>query len=262
MRQWDSETVGRRQDDCLLHLQSEVALNHLVQYHIAKPGMPIPPIQAALYEYILAGNGIFIRGARREFQAQFCIVPYEIRGLDHLEVSLQLNTPRVSREIVAEMLQRARMARDADGRPCEIVFHLEFTDASGWQCHVPEQIQSPMRAKPDDDSPSSSYARACIEVHSHVDDGTTIARCAQSGQRIKDVPSCARFSSLDDQDEVGFRLYAILGCISTRAVIRVRVGIYGYRCDIPARWVFDLPPEIGNAVTGEGTLLGPIAMRR
>jgi hypothetical protein len=218
-------------------------LNHLVQYHIAKPGIPLPPIQAALYEYILAGNGIFIRGARREFQAQFCIEPCEIRGLANLEASLQLNAPHVPREIVTEMLLRARMARDADGRPCEIVFHLELDEARVWHCLVPSQAQETARAKPADDSPSSSYARACIEVHSHVD-------------------MCARFSSLDDQDEVGFRVYAILGCISTRAVMRVRVGMYGYRCDIPANWVFDLPPEIGDAVTGEGTLLGPLAMRK
>ena len=218
-------------------------MNNLVQYHIAEPGMPMPLIQAALYEYILSGNGIFIRGVRREFQAQFCIVPCEIRGLDNLEASLHLNVPRVSREIVVEMLLRARMARDADVRPCEIVFHLELDEAGAWQCHVPSQTQSRMRARPNDDSPSSSYARACIEVHSHVD-------------------MHARFSSLDDQDEVGFRVYAILGCISTRAVMRVRVGMYGYRHDIPANWVFDLPPEVGDAVTGEGTLLGPVAMRR
>jgi hypothetical protein len=205
--------------------------------------MPMPLIQAALYEYILAGNGIFIRGVRREFQAQFCIVPCEIRGLANLEASLQLNASRVPREIVAEMIQDARMARDADGRPCEIVFHLELDEAGTWQFNVPKQIQSPVRAKPDDDSPSSSYARACIEVHSHVD-------------------MCARFSSLDDQDEIGFRVYAILGCISTRAVMRVRVGMYGYHHDIPADWIFDLPPEIGDAVTGEGTLLGPVAMRK
>ena len=230
---------------------------NFVKYHIAKPGIPLPPIEASLYEYVMAGNGIFIRGARREFQAQFCATPCTIRGLANLEASLQLNAPRVPREIVAEMLHRARAARDAKGQPCEIVFHPELNEAMAWQCHVPSQAQGPARAKPADDSASSSYARACIEVHSHVDDGTTIARCARSGQRIKDVPSHARFSSLDDQDEVGFRIYAVLGCISTAPVIRVRVGMYGYRYDIPANWVFDLPPEIGDAVTGEGTLLGP-----
>jgi hypothetical protein len=71
----------------------------------------------------------------------------------------------------------------------------------------------------------------------------------------------ARFSSLDDQDEQGFRIYAVLGCLSSKPVMRVRVGMYGHRRDIPANWVFDLPPGIGDAVTGEGTLLGPVALR-
>jgi hypothetical protein len=208
-----------------------------VVYHIAIPGIPLLPIEASLYEYIMAGNGIFIRGARHEFQAQICIQPCVVRGLPEHETYLEMKTPRVPREAVSEMLRRARTARDAKGQPCEIVFHLEFTDEGVWRCHVPDQSQSPMRAKPSDDSPDSSYARACIEVHSHVD-------------------MQASFSSLDDQDEQGFRLYVVLGCISTRPVMRVRVGLYGYRHDIPANWVFDLPPGIGDAVTGEGTLLG------
>ena len=212
-------------------------LPNLVDYYIAKPGIPLPPIEASLYEYVVAGNGIFIRGARREFQAQFCVQPFVVRGLQKLAPVLLINGPRASREIVAEMSQRARSARDGKGQPCEIVFHLDLDEAMEWQCHVPSQRQSPMRAKPSDDSPTSSYARACIEVHSHVD-------------------MHASFSSLDDQDEQGFRLYGVLGCVSTRPVIRLRVGLYGYHHDIPANWVFDLPTGIGDAVTGEGTLLG------
>ncbi len=212
-------------------------LPNLVDYHIAKPGILLPPIEASLYEYVMAGNGIFIRGARREFQAQFCITPCAVRGLADLAPSLELNAPHVPREMVEEMLRRARQARDNQGQPCEIVFHLELDETTKWRCHVPNQKQSPMRARPSDDSPASSYARACIEVHSHVD-------------------MHASFSSLDDQDEQGFRIYAVLGCISTRPVMRVRVGMYGYRHDIPANRVFDLPPGVGDAVTGEGTLLG------
>ena len=211
---------------------------NLVGYRIAFPGIPLPPSEASLYEYVMAGNGIFIRGARREFQTQFCIQPFDVRGLQELVPSLELKTPHVSNEIVAEMLCRARQARDIRGQPCEVVFHLELDETMKWRCHVPNQKQSPMRARPSDDSPTSSYARACIEVHSHVD-------------------MHAIFSSLDDQDEQGFRIYAVLGCISTRPVMRVRVGMYGYRHDIPANWIFDLPPGIGDAVTGEGTLMGP-----
>lgn len=207
---------------------------YLVKYRIAE-SVPLPGIEAALYEYVMASNGIFVRGARREFQVQFRIARCGIRGLAHLETSWQLNAPRVPRAIVAEMLQRARAARDAHGRPCEIVFHLELDETCTWQCHVPRQTQSPTSTRPDDDSPSSSYARACIEVHSHVD-----------------MP--AQFSVLDDGDELGFRVYGVLGNIFTAPRIRVRVGLYGYRHDIPAAWVFDLPAEVGDAVIGEETL--------
>jgi len=215
----------------------------LVNYQIALPGISLSPITAPLYEYVMAGNGIFIRGARREFQVQFCITPCTIRGLAELEPSLNLNALFVPQTLVEEMLRRARLAQDPQGRPCEIVFHLELDATCKWQCHVPAQKQSPMRSKPRDDSSTSSYARACIELHSHVD-------------------MQASFSSTDDQDEQGFRIYAILGCISTKPVMRVRIGMYGYRQDIPAKWVFDLPPGIGDAVTGEGTLLGALTPSR
>ncbi len=209
-----------------------VAMIHLVQYHIAKPGMPFPPIQAPLYEYILAGNGIFIRGARREFQAQFCIARCVVNGLDDLQPSLDLHVSRVPCEIVQEMLDRARASRDTEGQPVEILFHLELDDSGVWRCRVPDQTQAPAGAKPPDDSTASSYARACIEVHSHVD-----------------MP--ARFSSLDDRDEMGCRLYAILGRIREAPEIRLRVGLYGHRHEFPASWVFDLPPDVTDTVASE-----------
>ncbi|CAG0981250.1 hypothetical protein ANRL3_02144 [Anaerolineae bacterium] len=210
---------------------------NLVDYRIAKHGIPLSPMEASLYEYVMAGNGIFVRGARREFQTQFCIQPFVVRGLQELAPALAINGPHVPREIVSEMLRLARLARDKKGQPCEIVFHLELDESLVWQCNVPSQWQSAMRAKPIDDSPDSTYAKACIEVHSHVN-------------------MHAGFSRTDDDDEQGFRVYAVLGCVSTRPVIRVRVGLYGYRHDIPASWVFDLPLGIGDAVTGEGTVLG------
>jgi PRTRC genetic system protein A len=213
-------------------------MNDLVCYHIARPGFPLAPIEAGLYEYILAGNGIFVRGERKEFRAQFCIQPFEVRGLPDLEPRVELKMPRVPSDLVLEMLRLARTARDSEGEPCEIVFHLECKKGV-WLCHVPEQTQSPMSAKPKDDSPDSTYARACIEAHSHVD-------------------MHASFSQTDDRDEQGFRVYAVLGCVSTRPAIRVRVGLYGYRHDVPASWAFDLPPGIGDAVTGAGTLLGSL----
>ncbi len=209
----------------------------LVEYNVARPGSPLLPIRAPLYQYVMAGNGIFLRAHRREFQAQLCIARCDIRGLAELKTELHLYAPLVPRSIVEEIVRRSQSAQDSSGRPCEIVFHLEL-DAGAWILHVPEQSQAPARVKPADDSPSSSYARACIELHSHVN-----------------MNAC--FSCFDDRDELGFRIYVVLGCISTTPTLAVRIGIYGYHLEIPACWVFELPPDVADAVTGEGTLLGP-----
>ena len=108
-------------------------VGHLITHPSTATGgqIPLPPIKASLFEYVLAGNGIFIRGARREFQTHFCIRPFVVRGLQELDLSLHMNGPRVSPEIVAEMLRLAREARDTKGRPCEIVFHLELDETMG-----------------------------------------------------------------------------------------------------------------------------------
>ncbi len=213
-------------------------MTNLVEYQVARQGIQLPQIQAALYEYVLAGNGIFLRAQRREFQAQLCIAPCDVRGLAMLETELHLNALLVPRSIVEEIVRRSQSARDFSGRPCEIVFHLELDRSASWVLHVPEQSQAPARVKPTDDSPTSSYAQACIEVHSHVN-----------------MNAC--FSCFDDRDETGFRIYVVLGCLSRTPTFAVRIGVYGYHLDIPARWVFELPEGLTDAVTGEGTILGP-----
>ncbi len=213
-------------------------MTNLVEYQIARPGIPLLPIQASLYEYVMAGNGIFLCAQRCEFQAQLRIARCDIRGLAELKTELHLNASLVPRTIVEEIVRRSQSARDSNGRPCEIVFHLELDTSASWVLHVPEQSQAPARVKPADDSPSSSYARACIELHSHVN-----------------MNAC--FSCFDDRDEVGFRIYVVLGCLSTTPTLAVRIGVYGYHQVIPARWVFELPDGLADAVTGEGTILGP-----
>ncbi|MCL4488365.1 MAG: hypothetical protein M1570_09585 [Chloroflexi bacterium] len=200
----------------------------LVNYRVAYAGVPLPPIEAGLFEYVLAGSGVFVRGERRELSALLPIASCEIRGLAELEPDVELRVTRVSQEQVQWMLEQDRRAQDSTGRPTEIIFHLSVDDAGIWNVETPEQLQGPARAKPLDDSGASSYARAFVEVHSHVN-------------------MSAQFSGTDDGDEIGFRVYAVLGRIFTAPEMRVRVGLYGYRWEIPATEIFDLPPEISDA---------------
>ncbi len=200
----------------------------LVNYRVAYAGVPLPPIAAGLFEYVLAANGVFVRGKRRELSALLPIASCEIRGLAELEPQIELRVPRVPQGQVGWMLEQARKAEDSIGSPTEIIFHLSVDDAGIWNVETPEQLQGPARAKPLDDSGSSSYARAFLEVHSHVN-------------------MSAQFSGTDNGDEIGFRLYAILGRIFTAPEMRVRVGLYGYRWELPAKEMFDLPPEVSDA---------------
>ncbi len=201
----------------------------LVTYQFAYPDTCLPPVKAHLYEYVFAGNGTFVRGRRRELAAVLPVYACEIRGLVELEPHIELTVPRVPSSLLLRMLDRSTKARDANGFLIEILFHLWVDEAGMWQLEIPAQSQGSTRAKPLDDSPTSSYARAFLEVHSHGE-----------------LP--ARFSSADDADEIGFRLFAVLGDVLRRPQLRIRVGLYGYRWEVPADAIFDLPSGIRDAL--------------
>ena len=78
---------------------------------------------------------------------------------------------------------------------------------------------------------TATYEDSLIELHSHHD-------------------MAAQFSSVDNADETGFRVYGVLGNIFKWPTLRVRVGLYGHYWEVPATWVFDLPPNIADALAG------------
>lgn len=209
-----------------LRSASGKSLNYIVAKQIE-----LPAIAAPLYEYLLAGNGVFIRAKRPEFETQVAVSYCEVRGLPTLKPYLQYDLPFVPAELVVEMLERSRHAVDEQGQLIEIVFHLCWS-GDGWQLEVPAQTQNHCRCKPVNDGPGSSYARALIEVHSH-----------------HTMP--AFFSAADDADETGLRIYGVLGRISDRKrqpELRVRVGVYGNYWEVPAAWVFDMPASVVDAL--------------
>ncbi len=200
----------------------------LVQYRIAYPGIPLPQIAASLYEYILAGNGLFVRGERRDLSVLLPVASFETRGLATLEPYIDLHVPRVPQSVLLTCLDEARRVRDHHGFLVESLFHLWVDERGNWHMEIPEQVQEAAAVQPLDDSPSSSYARALLELHSHAE-------------------LAPQFSSADDGDEIGFRLYAVLGHVSNIPKLKVRVGLYGYRWEIHAPEIFDMPDEIYDA---------------
>jgi PRTRC genetic system protein A len=198
---------------------------NLVDYYISRPGQEPPP-PSALYDYFLAGNGVFVEGHRAGLHAVLPLAWASVRGLQPVRPGAVLDYPQVPAPALAKMLELAKAATDAQGHIVEILFHLEWLPATRqWRLHTPRQEGGATHVSPLDTGPGTSYATSLIELHSHHSMG-------------------AFWSGTDDKDEQGFKIYAVLGNIFRRPTIRVRVGLYGYFLELPPQQIFALPPGV------------------
>lgn len=197
--------------------------------HNIYAGGPLPPVSlSVLYEYWLAGNGLYLRARRLGLEVLMPLCSYPVRGLADLQPYLWLDYEPVSQELVARMLGLSRQARDIWGQPVEKLFHLSYAEGEpgGWQLAIPPQAATGGSVKPLLDGSGSSYERAIFEVHSH------------HSMR-------AFFSPTDDRDEArSFRLFGVMGRIFDRPEIRVRVGVFGHFWEVEAAAVLELPEEL------------------
>ncbi len=66
--------------------------DNLVTYHVHKRDA-LPANDALAYQYILAGNGVFIWAETRLFEALLPIAPCTVRGLKTLQHHFRLKVP-------------------------------------------------------------------------------------------------------------------------------------------------------------------------
>lgn len=184
----------------------------------------LPAYDAALCEYIYAANGLFRRAKRPGLEAVIPAAP-PTRLVTRVEPYVRLNAPRVSIHLVQAMLDQAQQQCIARGEFVEVLFYLCRNEVQGWVLHTPPQEQTVTSVYATDTRTESAYVNALIEVHSH--------------HWME-----ARFSTDDDRDEVGFRIYGVLGRIFDRPEIKMRVSVYGDWWELPASAVFDLPPGV------------------
>lgn len=205
------------------------APTQLIGYRTAESSLT-PECSGALFDYVFAGNGIFVHAKRPELEVCFSIQKATIRGLPNLLPVFDFNLPRIPESFVRSMLRDANVWAE-QGK--ETLFHLCWSDLAlmndGWVGYEPEQDRTAGSCRPLSDG--GSHDRAIIEAHSHH-------------------LMAARFSPQDDLDETGFRLYAVIGRLPDAPEIRVRVGVYGYFWEIPASWVMDLPEGVRDCKGG------------
>ena len=182
------------------------------------------PLTAKLYEYVMAGNGVFVRARRREFTATVPVCRASIKNLPEIKAGIVWHKPKITPRIWQEISANARA--NSDPKNFKEDFYAVFWNdyLNGWDWAAISRERSLAATLADDQK--AEYAAACLELHTHP-------------------PGAIHFSRADDQDESGkFRLFGILTDIHTQPKIRLRCGVYDYFEQLTADEVGELPEEI------------------
>ena len=188
----------------------------LVQHLVANMDGSLPEIPNCLYAYIMAGNGVFIYARRPGLEVLIPASTCKIAGLPELAPRVNI-AKRVSAFLLEDALRFCKQVF-----PNEALFWFNWRDE--WSIHIPDQQITNASAMPCDRHDKAGTS-ALIDLHSHA--------------RFSPF-----FSPTDDQDEVGFRIYAVIGDVDKTPAMSVRVGVYSHYFNIPASTIFELPDGI------------------
>ncbi|HIP73617.1 MAG TPA: hypothetical protein EYH05_19745 [Anaerolineae bacterium] len=187
--------------------------DNLVTYHVHKCGL-LPANDALAYQYVLAGNGVFIRVETRFFETLLPVAPCKVRGLPPLRPRFQLRVPRIPARLLDAILDDARRARRPDGCLHEVLYQFHHHGQT-------VQVKKP---------PQRATAASVLAIG--IDDPAVICDLHAHGNMR------AFWSRTDDADEQSARLFAVIGKLDSEPEIRLRVGVYGYWMPLPVTAVF------------------------
>ena len=162
------------------------------------------------YDYVLAGNGVYVQAEGPDLTARVRLAECRTRGLEDAAAKMELRHGKIPGELLAAAIFWFQETPDR-----ERYFAVHW-DGKKYITAVPEQTGGPTSLK------YQPLDGMTLEFHSH-------------GR----LP--AFFSGTDDQDEQGFRLYGVVGRLEQpEPEVRMRVGIYGHFQEIDAKDVFQL----------------------
>jgi hypothetical protein len=161
------------------------------------------------YNYILGGNGLFIQAKSAHLAATVCIAPQEVRGLLPVEDSIVLLHGHIPLNFLNLCISVMCIKPELE-QYIAIVW-----DGKDYSIRIPDQMQNPGSVT------YQTLDNTVLAIHSHV-------------QGV-----LAEFSGIDDHDDSGFGLFAVVGDLITLCpTVKIRIGIYGYFIDVEKEFVF------------------------
>ena len=181
----------------------------LVEYLIARDGLP--PRRGLAYDYVLAGDGLYLVAENRHLDVRVPVASTDVRGLPPIYPAFTLRTGRLPQEIWEQVVEEARtLGRSGH----EVLLAVTYEENTGYRLARPEQLVGPLEVV------YQPLSAVVLEIHSHH-------RYA------------ARFSNVDDADEQRLCVYGVLGRLDgDRPEAALRVGAYGYFLPVPWEAVF------------------------
>jgi hypothetical protein len=178
-------------------------VNYLINYLTGLEGEP-----GVFYNYILAADGLYLRAKNTQLAVTVCIAPQEIRGLAPLKEEIRLPHGKIP-------LYFLNMALSILCLKPDIEQYLAVTWQGNYSLNVPSQLQTDVSVT------YETLPGTVLDIHSHVGG----------------VP--AHFSCIDNRDEQGLCLYAVVGDLRNLCpTIELRLGIYGYFMPLEKEDVF------------------------
>jgi len=159
------------------------------------------------YNYILASNGLFIEAESPVIAARIPVTECEVRGLAPMETKVTLTYGSIPQRFWDLILDTFLADPDKE-------HYAAVTADAGYHFYIPVQ---------DKNSGSVTYAvgdKVVLDFHSHGCMG-------------------ASFSSQDNGDETGLKLYGVVGKLNATPVVKLRIGVYGYFKTLAWGDVFD-----------------------
>ena len=179
------------------------------------------------YNYLFAGNGLFVEAESPLLNGRVQIAQAKVRGLPDLAPKFHLPHAKIPAGIM-EIVLDLMLFEHATEIYAAIVY-----ENGEYGLKSPNQVGSAARVlyeRPDN---------VVLELHSHGKIG-------------------AFFSSLDNSDEQGLRLYGVVGNPRGGLQVKMRLGVYGYYGPVELQNVFDdVPPDLLDQVVEEHKILIP-----
>ena len=163
--------------------------------------------RGSYYDYLLGSNGLFIQAEGKLLAAQIPVAECEVRGLAPLKPWVILRHGRIPQRCF-DLALNYFLADTSRER------YVAVTWNEGYHLYAPVQTGEHARVQ------YETGESVILDLHSHGE--------------MK-----AWFSTQDNHDEQGLRLYGVVGKLGEIPVVRLRVGVYGYHSPIAWGDVFD-----------------------